>query len=275
MIKEKEAPKMAQVISIGEYRPQTWAPSSVDRKTYDPYDYSGSKEVFPFYTEEEIMKMIDRFQYKIDIAVGDTAKNVAQRNMMMFVCGINSSLRISDFCKLKWEHVMDENGKLYRKFNVRPTKTRRHRKEGEVYFNPSFKTALVAYLAFYKKTYGKLPERDSYIFFSKKGKTPHLTEISCGRILKQTAEEIGLPQNINSHSMRQTFARHFYLNAEDKGKALTKLQQLLMHSDQRTTCRYIKWTDDEVEEMYATVDLGGNASFYDGVDSENWEGWDS
>lgn len=48
-----------------------------------------SSEVYPFATEEEIKSMIDVFNKRIEYATNDNQRQIACRNKMLFLIGIN------------------------------------------------------------------------------------------------------------------------------------------------------------------------------------------
>ena len=79
---------------------------------------------------------------------------------------------------------------------------------------------------------------------------------SLWRIIKETADEAGIKQNIGSHSLRKTFGFWCWHQAEDKNKALVILQQIFNHSTTQVTSRYIGILDDELEDMFHSIDLG-------------------
>ena len=80
--------------------------------------------------------------------------------------------------------------------------------------------------------------------------------MSAGRIIKNAAKEIGIKQNINSHSLRKTWGYHIYNSSEDKGQALVMLQKCFGHSNQLTTMKYIGIYDDDVINTYNSISLG-------------------
>ena len=95
---------------------------------------------------------------------------------------------------------------------------------------------------------------DDYVFRSQKGN--HINERTICDIIKRTAQEAGIKQNIGSHSLRKTFGFHVWHNAKNKDKALVLLQRAFNHSSTVVTLEYIGVTDDEIEELYNTIDLG-------------------
>jgi integrase len=68
-----------------------------------------SSEVYPFATEEEIKSMIDVFNKRIEDSTNDNQRQIACRNKMLFLIGINLSLRISDLVALKWNFFFKDD----------------------------------------------------------------------------------------------------------------------------------------------------------------------
>ena len=59
-----------------------------------------------------------------------------------------------------------------------------------------------------------------------------------------------------SFRLRKTFGFWSWHNAEDKNKALVILQMIFNHSSTQTTAKYIGVLDDEMEDMFNSIDLG-------------------
>ena len=76
------------------------------------------------------------------------------------------------------------------------------------------------------------------------------------RIISDTAIEAGIEQNIGSHSLRKTFGFWRWHEAEDKDKALVILSKLFNHSSVSMTRKYIGILDEEIEDMFNSVELG-------------------
>lgn len=222
---------------------------SVDKRK--PNKVAGvSSEVYAFNTDEEIKSMIDVFDKHINEATNDNKRMIACRNKMMFLIGINVGLRASDLITLKWNFFYNEDGTFKEFYTLMPKKTRKQKKFVKLYFNQVVKKAISDYVDEYP-----IQNMDEYLFKSRKG-DGHITEISLGRIIKNTAEEAGIKKNICSHSLRKTFGFWAWHNAEDKNKALVTLQMLFNHSDTSTTLKYIGILNSEIEDMFNNVDLG-------------------
>lgn len=66
-----------------------------------------SSEVYAFRTDEEIKSMIDVFDKHINEATDEHHRQLASRNKLLFVIGINVGLRASDLITLKWSFFLD------------------------------------------------------------------------------------------------------------------------------------------------------------------------
>ena len=209
-----------------------------------------SSEVYAFQSEAEVKAMIDAFDNKIDNASDNDKRWIASRNKMMFLIGINVGLRASDLVPLKWSFFYNDDGTFKDFYVLQPKKTKKTKKFVKIFFNQTVKKAVENYVSNYP-----IENMNDYLFKSRVG-DGHITEKSLGRIVKDTAEEVGIPQNICSHSLRKTWAYTIWHNAKDKSKALVMLQQCLAHSDSMTTMRYIGILDEEKKDMYESVEIG-------------------
>lgn len=208
-----------------------------------------SSEVYPFY-EDEIENLIKLFNNRIDEAPDENKRQIASRNKMLFVVGINLSLRASDLCGLTYKFFLKADGTFKDCYSLQPKKTKKTGKFVKLFFNETVKKAITDYLNEYP-----MESMDEYLFKSRKG-DKHITEISLGRIVKDAAEEVGIERNICSHSLRKTFGYHVWHNAEDKEKALIMLMAIFNHSSVAMTKKYIGIMDEEIEDVFNSLNLG-------------------
>lgn len=207
-------------------------------------------EVYAFNTMEEIKTMIDTFNKRIKEAHDEDKKQIAYRNKLLFLIGINVGIRASDLRSLKWNFFLKNDGTFKEFYTFQPKKTKNKGKYVKLYFNNTVKKAITDYLDIYP-----VSDFDRYLFQSRKGDEP----ISVGglwRIIKEAAEESGIEKNIGSHSLRKTWGYWVWHNAQDKNKALVMLQECFKHSSSSVTLRYIGLMDEEKKDMYESVDLG-------------------
>lgn len=209
-----------------------------------------SSEVYPFTSEAEIKSMIDVFNKRINEAPDEDKKWIAARNKMLFLIGINISLRASDLCGLTYDFFLKEDGTFKDFYSLQPKKTKKTGKFVKLFFNATVKKAITDYMNEYP-----IEDLSSYLFKSREG-NGHITEKSLGRIIKDAAKEAGIERNINSHSLRKTFGYHVWHNAEDKEKALVMLMSIFNHSSVATTKKYIGIMDEEIEDVFNSLNLG-------------------
>lgn len=209
-----------------------------------------SSEVYAFRTKEEIEKMITVLDKHIAEAPDNDKTQIATRNKLMFVLGINLGIRASDLRTLKWSFFFEDNGEFREFYSIQPKKQRKYNKYVKLYFNDTVKKAIINYLSVYP--YENVNE---YLFKSRIGNDA-VRESSMWRIIKDTAKEAGITQNIGSHSLRKTFGFWIWHQATDKQKALVILQRIFNHSDTSTTAKYIGITDIEFQDTFESISLG-------------------
>lgn len=213
-----------------------------------------SSEVYAFRTKEEIAAMVDVFNKRIEESSNDDQRRIACRNKMLFIIGINIGIRASDLRTLKWSFffIQQSDGSL--KFNdsykIQPKKQRKQGKFVTLYFNQAVKQTIENYISEYP-----INSLDDYLFASRKGNSP-ITVDNLRKIVKDAAVEAGIEQNIGSHSLRKTWGKFSFEQAEDKTRALVVLQKAFNHSDSLTTLRYIGLLDEEISDMYNSLNLG-------------------
>lgn len=209
-----------------------------------------SSEVYPFTTEKEIKSMIDVFDKRIKEASNENKRQIACRNKMMFLIGINLGIRASDLCGLKYSFFMNDDGTYKESYSLQPKKTKKHKKFVKLYFNSVVKKAIADYIKEYP-----IKNVDEYLFKSRKGDS-FIGEPTLWDIMNKAAIEAGIKQNIGSHSLRKTFGYHVWHNAEDKEKALVMLMAIFNHSSVATTKKYIGILDEEIEDVFNCLNLG-------------------
>lgn len=208
--------------------------------------------------ESDIRKYMEYFDYRVFCASDDDKKFVAVRNKAMFVCAINIGLRVSDLVQLKWETVFDGRGKFREGTKVKPDKQRNcNRGKGKLVFlsfNDSFKKAITYYMMENKLRFGYNIEFGGYIWTTRQ--SDHMCSDAWNLVIKNATKTIGIEYVVSSHSCRKTFARCRYDHAVDKNLVLTQLQMLFGHSSTLVTLEYICIKQEELTELYNSVNLG-------------------
>ena len=170
------------------------------------------------------------------------------RDYCSFTVGINSGLRISDLLHLEVGDVVTERGHLVERIVLREQKT------GKVKNFPMGSQSQKTLREYVSVRFGKLSaitDKDSLapLFLSKKG--GFLQRAQAWKILNKAARAIGIEENIGTHTLRKSFAYHAY----SQGMDITRLQMLLNHASPKITLAYIGITQDELDEVYLTLDL--------------------
>ena len=113
------------------------------------------------------------------------------RDLLLFVVGINTALRISDVLRLRISDVVDERQHIRRRFWIREQKRgKRH----EVVVNDSIRSAFTEYLTAYPNV-ARVPEH--FVFFNTKTHdyTQPIKRGQAWKFITAICREIGLPAN--------------------------------------------------------------------------------
>lgn len=161
------------------------------------------------------------------------------RDLLLFIYGINSGLRISDILQLKVGDIRGKDSII-----VKETKTRKPKR---FIFNQAIKKAV-------KELIPPTAQDHEYVFKSRKGDNKPISRVAAYQILNDAAERAGIADKIGAigtHTLRKTFGYHAYQNGTD----LALLQSILNHSSQAITLRYIGINQDRIDDVYANINL--------------------
>lgn len=157
------------------------------------------------------------------------------RDLLLFIIGINTTLRISDILPLR---LRDVSGDYIYLTERKTVKTKRVR------INNSVKKAL-------KELTPPDALADDFLFPSRKGGKP-ISRIQAWRILNSAAKNAGLSHiRFGTHSLRKTAAYHAYNNGTD----IALLMRVLNHSSEKETLRYIGIESEHIDEVYESLCL--------------------
>ncbi len=155
------------------------------------------------------------------------------RDWAMWTIGVSLGLRISDLLSLKISSLLNEDRTFRERLYVVEQKTSK--------INNCLITEAVVIAA--TKLFDSIKWKfklDDYLFKSAKTKGKMFEEYGW-KILSDAGKALNLPIVIGSHTMRKSFAN--IAACVDKSSidmnAITKIQGLLNHSDQRVTMRYL------------------------------------
>lgn len=186
--------------------------------------------VQPLRTEEEIKNMI--LALKRGNGAYPKRPAIAKRDVLLFLIGINTGLRVNDIVRLKVKDVKKDT------FIIREGKTQKQRE-----INVSMlRSEIDEYIQ-------NKPDHE-YLFKSQKG-DKHITTTQVYRILVNAGEYAGYDY-IGTHTMRKTFGYHHYKQFKD----VAILQEIFNHEAPSITRRYIGIRQDEINESLNGFRLG-------------------
>lgn len=166
---------------------------------------------------------------KLIEAMKEKLKARNEKYYIMFICGINIGLRVSDVLKLKVSDIM---GRSHILINEQKTgKTKRF----------LINEKLLCVLERYIKDNGFI--LDDYLVQSRKGENRPITRVQAYRIINEIGKDLGI-QEIGTHTMRKTFGYWHYKQYKD----IAILQDIFNHSAPSITLRYIGINDDMKDE---------------------------
>lgn len=169
-------------------------------------------------------------------------KQHSQRDLLFFILGINTGLRVSDLLFLKVDDVW--NGNEVKDFLYLEDTHSKEKKVKAYYLNHSVRAELKSYLLSHDF------QKDDYLFKSKKKNHP-ITRQQAYRIIHEAAIEAGVGGKIGTHTLRKTFGYHAYR----KGIAISILMKIFNHHSASETLHYIGVDDSEEKLIKVDVNL--------------------
>lgn len=158
------------------------------------------------------------------------------KNRLLIEYAIRTGLRISDIINVKVEDVYQKES-----YSVTEKKTG---KVKILAIHPSLRISIANYVSAHELSHS------DYLFFSNKDKDNHIKRNQAHIIISKAGDMIGL--TLSAHSLRKTFGYHAY----NQGIDITLLQTIFQHSSQAVTLRYIDITQENINKVYNTIDLG-------------------
>lgn len=166
------------------------------------------------------------------------------RNLLLFVVGINTALRISDLLRLRVRDFYDENGQIRKRFTIKELK---RGKRQEIIINNSIQDALIEYKEHYPNIVLGL---ENPVFFNPKTKQS-IKRGQAWKFISAVCRDVGISRNFGTHSLRKTWGYHARMNGVDLALIMHKLN----HNSIAYTKRYLGITDDELEEVVKKLNL--------------------
>lgn len=174
-----------------------------------------------------------------------------ERNVLIFSIGINTAYRISDLRYLKLSDVLTIKNK--NKIVVKDRLALKEQKTGKynsIILSNQLREDIWKYTVKNFPEYLDNLDLAHYLFPSGKGLDKPMNRQTLWAILNCAANENGIP-NIGSHSMRKTFGYFLYKNKV----SIEIIQELLNHSSQKDTLRYIGITQEDKDLAVINLNL--------------------
>ncbi|MGN0014147.1 MAG: tyrosine-type recombinase/integrase [Candidatus Gastranaerophilaceae bacterium] len=130
-----------------------------------------------------------------------------ERNLLLFCLGLNSGLRISDILRL---NISDVKNKAF--IEIREKKTGKYKKFP---INEKLKRMFKCYI--------KSRNENEPLFKTKYNN--RMDRITAYKIIKEACKEVGIKENIGTHTMRKTFGYFHYKQFKD----VVLLQKIFNH----------------------------------------------
>lgn len=203
------------------------------KKTHSNAIKGRSTWVDPIKTIEDVYKVVDYLQSKVDAETRFDYKKAWARNLMYFGIGVFSGFRVSDLLSLTWQDIFEDDGKTYREYvGIIEKKTG---KVKQLYITEASKRYINQYVELiHPDTTKMLP-----LFTNRQGK--RMNRQTADDFIKEATTACGLKGRYSTHSIRKTYAYQLYINLTNSGNAfaLPIIQKFLNHRNSDTTLRYL------------------------------------
>ena len=169
------------------------------------------------------------------------------RDLLLFVVGINTALRISDLLELQVGHFLDDHQHIKPRFLI---KEQKRGKRQEVVVNTCIREALEEFIAAYPEI---ISDQNHFIFFNTKanGFMQPIRRGQAWKIIMTICQQVSLRGNFGTHSLRKTWGYHARMQGVDLALNMHKLN----HESIAYTKRYLGITDDELQAVSQRLNL--------------------
>ncbi len=164
------------------------------------------------------------------------------RNLLLWIIGTNTGLRISDILALRLKDVLDNKGEIRESLEITEKKTKRPR---DIAIRPPVKSALER---FFRDTGSYDP--NEYLFKDRrKGKediNKPITRVRAWQMINDWGRKAGVNYKIGCHSLRKIFGSYAF----KAGIPLIYISEELGHRNVEVTKRYLGITADETKNAF-------------------------
>lgn len=170
-----------------------------------------------------------------------------RRNYTIFQVGKATLLRVSDVLALKTADIFDTQGQVRRHVQIHDHKTGK--------LNTLFLAPVAHDLVVYQAWLQAHHITSQWLFPSLKRQLPvdkHLDERQFYRIMQKVGDLLGIDY-LGTHTMRKTGAYRVY---QQTGHDIALVMELLNHSSQKMTLRYLGLDQETKDQKLSRIDFG-------------------
>ena len=168
------------------------------------------------------------------------------RDLLLFVVGINTALRISDLLELRVEHFLDDQQRIRHRFWIKEQKKANDKKLWSIKVSGKSWKNILQHIR-------QSPTTNHFIFFNSKanGFKQPIRRGQAWKVITTICQQVGLRGNFGTHSLRKTWGYH----ARMQGVDLALIMHKLNHESIAYTKRYLGITDDELQAVSKRLNL--------------------
>lgn len=238
------------------------------KKTHTNAKKGGTSWVDPIRSKEDITRIVQFLQDKIDNEKRIDYKKAWARNKLYFNVAVFTGFRVSDligaregtkykntdvngniyytypeWTGLKWQDIYCKDGKTFRKeIAIKELKTGKMRKI-------PITDTMKRYFSEYVKEFHPDTTEDNYIFVNRQKE--RISHKSMDNFIKEATAACNLEGNYSTHSLRKTFVYQHYMkmvNRVGEEMALGKTMKMTGHRFTSDLLRYLGLDKFEIEE---------------------------
>lgn len=177
----------------------------------------------------------------------DSTNRNRERNRLLFLTMLMTSLRIHSVQKLTIGQVFDDNFNPYESFLIQPEQNKGGKKPLQVYVNETLKRELKRYMKWLQAfDYLKI-HSDTWLFKSNKGS--FLSKQQIIKIMRNIFNAVGLDKQYRCHSLRATALTKLM----DANYPLPLIQQISGHSSINTLSIYYRSNPNTIKKALETL----------------------
>lgn len=177
----------------------------------------------------------------------DSTNRNRERNRLLFLTMLMTSLRIHSVQKLTIGQVFDSNFNPYESFLIQPEQNKGGKKSLQVYVNDTLKRELKQYMKWLQSfDYLKITS-DTWLFKSNKGS--FLSKQQIIKIMRNIFNAVGLDKQYRCHSLRATALTKLM----DANYPLPLIQQISGHSSINTLSIYYRSNPNTIKKALETL----------------------